>query len=319
MRELSLSEQWRLLTGDREASEQLVSLVSVPGAGWGLVATREVGGGEVLLRDEALLLGPSGLSPPGACVGCQGGAGLTECDGCGWPVCARCEETHQAECHALQSLPVPTPSPALWLMILRLHLSQDPRLDLLAGLPSSASSDKYCQVTTARLGISEEESARLHAVLSANTFRNNTTRCLCPAMAMVNHSCQPNCRVYWTSPHTLVLETRRHVTAGEELTITYCCTLLATPARQAKLLASKGFQCRCERCQDPGEGQTNTGGIKCSKCGEGVILPVLRPAVNTPHVSTLSWACHCGFTPNSNKVQIKIKVKGNLIVNCDIR
>ena len=39
-----------------------------------------------------------------------------------------------------------------------------------------------------------------------------------------------------------VLETRRPVARGEELTITYCCPSLGTPARQAKLLATKGFR-----------------------------------------------------------------------------
>ena len=60
------------------------------------------------------------------------------------------------------------------------------------------------------------------------------TRCLCPVMAMVNHSCDPNCRVYWAASstatqHRLVLEARRDISAGEEVTITYCCSLLATP------------------------------------------------------------------------------------------
>ena len=276
-----------------------VSLVSVPGAGRGLVLTRDVRGGEVLLRDRAVVVGPSVLSSPADCVGCYSRPGETSCPGCGSPVCsAECwEDRHREECPAVQTLPVPTPSPALWLMILRTHLSQDPRLDLLAGLTSPPDKDKYCGVTTARLGIPEAESARLQAVLSANTFRNNTARSLCPVMAMVNHSCQPSCRVYWTSPDTLVLETRRPVRAGEELTITYCCTMLATPSRQTKLLTSKGFQCRCERCRDPGERETQTGGISCTKCSQGVLLPHLGQ-----EGSPLTWSCHCGFTPNTDKV-----------------
>ena len=78
--------------------------------------------------------------------------------------------------------------------------------------------------------------------------------------AMVNHSCDPNCRVYWASPgDRLVLETRRKVQKGiryknrvlsnkvskfqgEELTITYCCLSLGTPGRHSKLLSGKGFR-----------------------------------------------------------------------------
>ena len=78
---------------------------------------------------------------------------------------------------------------------------------------------------------------------------------------MVNHSCDPNCRVYWASPgDRLVLETRRKVHKGilkykncvlsnkvsnfqgEELTITYCCLSLGTPGRHSKLLSGKGFR-----------------------------------------------------------------------------
>ena len=167
---------------------------------------------------------------------------------------------------------------------------------------SSDVQSQYSEVTTRRLGIPADQSARLQAVLASNTFRNNTARCLCPVMAMVNHSCDPNCRVYWAPPspshqHRLVLEARRDIKAGEELTITYCCSMLATPARQTKLRTSKGFQCVCSRCSDPGERATNTGGILCTKCRQGVLLPHLQ------HHGGLAWSCACGFKPNNDKVE----------------
>ena len=52
--------------------------------------------------------------------------------------------------------------------------------------------------TLSRLGIEAEESSRLNSILQNNTFRRNNGRCLSPAMAMINHSCDPNCRVYWS-------------------------------------------------------------------------------------------------------------------------
>ena len=122
-------------------------------------------------------------------------------------------------------------------------------------------------------------------------------RCLCPGMAMVNHSCEPNCRVYWATPgDRLVLETRRRVRAGEEVTITYCCMSLSTPARQTKLRSSKGFTCGCGRCHDPSEGGTYMGGVKCTKCRGGVV---------TLHWDQDQWVwkCKCGFVANTEKVK----------------
>ena len=59
-------------------------------------------------------------------------------------------------------------------------------------------SSKLCQNTLTRLGIAEDEAAKYHAILQNNTFRRESGRCLCPAMAMLNHNCDPNCRVYWS-------------------------------------------------------------------------------------------------------------------------
>ena len=176
---MELSEQWRLLTGGESDRFPSVSLVLVEGAGRGLAVTQAVEGGTVVLSDRAVVVGPSPLSSPSQCDGCFSRTAGEQCEACSAVFCsADCRrERHTAEeCRALRSLPVPTPSPALWLMILRLHLSQDPRLSLLTGHTSSPSTEKYCKETLARLGISEIEAARLQAVLSANTFRNNTAR-----------------------------------------------------------------------------------------------------------------------------------------------
>ena len=53
---------------------------------------------------------------------------------------------------------------------------------------------------------------------------------------------------------------------GEELTITYCPPLLSTAARREKLLRSKFFSCKCDRCSnDPTEMGTHLGSLLCPK------------------------------------------------------
>merc|ERR1719195_747402 len=110
---------------------------------------------------------------------------------------------------------------------------------------------------------------------------------------MLNHSCDPNCRVYWARPgDRFVLETRRPVARGEELTITYCCPSLGTPARQAKLLATKGFRCGCGRCRDPGERGTWLGGVVCTRCRGPALAPAWQPGCggSTSSASIRSWS-----------------------------
>ena len=214
-----------------------------------------------------------------------------------------CRVHSVAECGAVQGLDTLPPHQDTWLLILRAKLCQDPRLGLLQG--SNTTTTTTTTTTTdhlagskvlSMLGIEPEEAVRLNSVLTSNTFRRGSGRCLCPAMAMVNHNCSPNCRVHWEEGGKLVLTAKKAIPAGEELTITYCSSLLGTPARQRKLAVSKGFWCACTRCLDPMEGGTMMGGLSCTKCGQGVLLPHIRQG------GDITWLCPCGFQANTDKV-----------------
>ena len=185
--------------------------------------------------------------------------------------------------------------PSSWLLIFRAALSKDDIIGLLEG-DNTIRSPASSQVMSS-LGISEEDVAKLSSILTSNTFRRGSARCVCPAVAMVNHSCVANCRVHWEEGDKLVLTAKKSINAGEQLTITYCSTLLGTYARQTKLMKSKGFQCVCQRCLDPSESGTNMGGLTCTKCSNGYLLPHLR--VDQPEID---WLCVCGFQANSQKV-----------------
>ena len=130
---------------------------------------------------------------------------LGDCYKCFLSFCSKsCQEFHHSheECEVVSKLPLPREPLSKWLMVLRLHILASvgvKKIDLLEGCNDNNSvSSKLCQNTLTRLGITKDEAAKYHAILQNNTFRRESGRCLCPAMAMLNHNCDPNCRVYWS-------------------------------------------------------------------------------------------------------------------------
>ncbi|EDQ88299.1 uncharacterized protein MONBRDRAFT_9299 [Monosiga brevicollis MX1] len=72
-----------------------------------------------------------------------------------------------------------------------------------------------------------------------------------PVIALVNHSCHPNCAVVSRPGGELEVRTLGTVRAGAELFVSYVDLTLPRAERQAHLLASKEFTCTCYRCQHP--------------------------------------------------------------------
>ena len=82
---------------------------------------------------------------------------------------------------------------------------------------------------------------------------------VCPRLAILNHSCAPNCRlVTVTAPPPaasgtlwLAVVARQDIAEGEELCHSYVDLegLPSTGERQAALLEKYCFRCECERCK----------------------------------------------------------------------
>ena len=75
---------------------------------------------------------------------------------------------------------------------------------------------------------------------------------VCPAGAILNHSCQPNCAVTW-DPVTGAQEIRcvSAVSRGTELTHSYVDSASPTTSRRTRLRNDYGFLCDCVRCTMP--------------------------------------------------------------------
>lgn len=73
---------------------------------------------------------------------------------------------------------------------------------------------------------------------------------LYPHVALLNHSCAPNCEVVWAHPSLALASvvTTRGVEAGEELSISYVDARLGTRERRGALERRYGFRCDCGRC-----------------------------------------------------------------------
>lgn len=77
---------------------------------------------------------------------------------------------------------------------------------------------------------------------------------LYPHVALLNHSCAPNCEVVWAHPSSALASvvTTRGIEAGEELSISYVDVRLGTRERRGALERRYGFRCDCGRCAAEG-------------------------------------------------------------------
>ena len=76
---------------------------------------------------------------------------------------------------------------------------------------------------------------------------------LYPQASFFNHSCKPNCIVSFQG-QALYVHSIDAIGEGQELTIAYIELYAPRAWRRQQLLDSKGFECRCERCE-AGEGR----------------------------------------------------------------
>jgi SET and MYND domain-containing protein len=65
--------------------------------------------------------------------------------------------------------------------------------------------------------------------------------------AIINHDCNPNAFIYFEEGHIRV-RAQRKIKAGEEITVSYCDSVLDRHHRDKELQAQHFFECNCTRC-----------------------------------------------------------------------
>lgn len=87
----------------------------------------------------------------------------------------------------------------------------------------------------------------LRGICATNAFEDAEDETIFPAVAMLNHSCVPNC-VFVFVGDSLVIRSSRPVKQGEELSISYFDVLKPVKERRMTTL-NWNFSCTCPRCQ----------------------------------------------------------------------
>ncbi|KAJ3083171.1 hypothetical protein HK100_009516 [Physocladia obscura] len=88
-----------------------------------------------------------------------------------------------------------------------------------------------------------------HGIIDPTGNTNQSVGCgMFPAVAMLNHSCDPNCSFVSSTHGRMIVRTLRPIDAGEELCVSYVDLCTPRDERRGKLLETKHFWCTCSRC-----------------------------------------------------------------------
>ena len=272
----------------------LWQVTSTPGVGKILIATEDIPAWKFVLKDAALIIGPSCEV---VCLGCLKDIKDTlKCARCGWPVCSlECQEAehHQAECRIFQESNFAPKANQLemfrsvysFIPVLRVLLlkntdtrkwemvkdmmdhwserSQDPNVE--KGVQTMTSFFRSCLNID---WISLEEVQHAYGVLKTNavSFFSGKAQALYPLASIMSHSCAANLEPIKEPGETITFRAKRFIKKGEELTMRYADFLDSKYTIQEKLQKEWLFQCRCQRCLDESEFGSNFSSFKCC-CG----------------------------------------------------
>ncbi|KAF5300318.1 hypothetical protein FQA39_LY11175 [Lamprigera yunnana] len=301
-------------------------------SGRGLFAKRDINAGEVIFKDNTLIIGPrSSMLCPTVCVNCYKQVDLRFCSkNCGLPVCSEeCESSsvHTQECQRI----------VFWknekedhdfgetiskcLTPIRCLFLNENQKTLLKCLKSHEGDHHGFEVDLLKKKFmlnfrdEEEELMRLTCrILDANSFEvsvgNEQSRCglrgLYPLSSLMNHSCIPNTMHNFNNQQTMIVKATVFIREGEEIFHSYTRLTWGTAVRRGHLVRTKHFFCQCRRCEDPTEFDTNLSGVLCEKCGD-VVLPFYNGM-------DIFWRCVvCDNKMSTKKVNGMLRILGSRI------
>lgn len=300
--------------------------------GRGLFAIEPIKKGSLVFESKPLVMGPRTDSKDHFCTKCfKICDSYNKCVKCLMILCSKeCELTveHKHICDFVTRNWKPKPnqemySEALGSVLMYLHslvLQDQHILSYLQKTMKSTPNNREIDTLYSKYEIPEEHKKFIHivnSILNINTFRIASNPSdkkislsgLYPLSSFLNHSCIPNIRCCFKEDYTMAVYATKDIDIGEEIFICYTGFLWSTPARRCQLFKTKGFWCKCKRCEDRTEMGTNLSALKClDKDCIGILLPI------TPTDPATEWCCdNCDAKVPANRICFVQSALGSLL------
>ncbi|XP_070500302.1 SET domain-containing protein SmydA-8-like [Chironomus tepperi] len=287
-----------------------------------LIANRDIQPNEEIFRDKPLIVGPRVNNYNKIfCISCYKVLNkLSLCSQkCKFPVCSECENNdaqHRVECELIRSWKLKNEnkySKHLFraLTVIRGLLLSKEESELMFMMAchenTSVQNMEVEKILVEFDGLSEDSEIvnklkKISSILNTNAFEVGlphdsqpehgiSLRGLFPLGAVMNHNCIPNIYYVYNDHKVMIAKASKLIKRGDQIFNSYTKLLWGTMQRRVHLGYSKNFLCKCERCLDPKEFNSNISGIKCihPQC-DSIMLPI------NPLVITSSWKCEkCNF------------------------
>lgn len=204
----------------------IYELVIIHGKGYGLFTTISIPRGTRVLTESASLTTPSSSSKHGLpAVDLKDFSGKLD---------ALTTEQHEA-CFDLYHDPGAAKLASVYIRCAQEHLK---RTIFKSPLPNAHKAGAIVklyvlyQMNVVRLNDDEKSSTGVFALTSR-----------------INHSCIPNLQIHYVpSTENLVTHAVRHISKGEELTISYLSKACKTRKQRNEILERRSFECKCRVC-----------------------------------------------------------------------
>jgi len=287
-----------------------------PKRGRFVVATRKIIGGEIIFREEPILLGPR-LDPNvlPMCSGCFGKLKKInyKCPKCGVEICSeKCAQNqfHLLECDLLASAKLEKwefPELRTPLRFLGMKEKDPKKYAQLRSLVSNTNVKKngpdWERISKMSTDILEKfqpkdfalkEIEDIICALESNSYQvmstNQSLNGVYMQASMLNHTCyKANTRPSFGQDFLMKVVATDDIAMGQEIFTSYLEPFHTNLQRRAILLRGKSFECSCARCMDPLEFGTKASCYKCQvNCagtGKGLIS-----AHSSQHFMS-EWSC----------------------------
>ncbi|XP_008547423.1 SET domain-containing protein SmydA-8-like [Microplitis demolitor] len=292
-----------------------------------LVSAKKLSSGEVILRDNPVVVGAASFNGNYLCFSCfrviRTSSISLSCRKCKVAIfCSTACETRKSfhtaeECQLLQDkltgdsvnqldvkgillplrlLLIKESNPELWDKIMKLEAHLDERQNTVVWKERQEEVVdvlKFFKFTEE----SDEVIQRLCGIIDVNSFElrspgtlDSALRGLYVEAALMAHDCRGNTHITVDDDFQLTVYASRPIEEGESILFNYTSSLLGTAERREHLRKGKYFECECPMCEDPEELGANLSTIYCPRCKEGSIIYEGKSRIN-PYLKEKKWKC----------------------------